>query len=57
MCSKLDPHWWDLCVCSADAPPPSGEIIYLPDETDDEYSESESASDLDIALAKFDPSS
>ena len=57
MCSKLDPHWWDLCVCSVDAPPPSGEIIYLPDETNDEYYESESASDLDIALAKFDPSS
>ena len=55
MCSKLDPHWWDLCVCSANTPPPSRELILLPDNSEND--DSESASYSDVALAKFDPSS
>ena len=54
MCSKLDPHWWDICVCFGDTPPPSGEIILFLNDSKNE--DSEPTSDSDVALDKFDPS-
>ena len=51
LCSNLDPHLWDLCVYSEDTPPPSGEIILFPDDSENE--DSEPISDSYVALDMF----